>query len=202
MGKLETTLPLAYLITPMLVLQTDQYTEGIVFDSVGNLYFSQTKAGTITVMAPDGQVRIWAEVAGANGHKIDGEGTHIVAAENSVVQLNADGEVIKVIREFDGKPLLYPNDITVDPQGGFYFTDSGDRKSENPTGCVYYVDAVGQISQVATGIAFANGLVLMPIEGRLFVAESWRNRILVYDVLSPGKLGASRVCSRTSSKTG
>lgn len=58
MGKLETTLLPAYLITPMLVLQTDQYTEGIVFDNAGNLYFSQTKAGTITVMAPDGQVRI------------------------------------------------------------------------------------------------------------------------------------------------
>lgn len=78
MDKLETTLPPAYLITPMLVLQTDQYTEGIVFDSVGNLYFSQTKAGTITVMAPDGQVKIWASVAGANGHKIDSEGTHII----------------------------------------------------------------------------------------------------------------------------
>ncbi len=202
MDKLETTLPPAYLITPMLVLQTDQYTEGIVFDSAGNFYFSQTKAGTITVLAPDGQVRIWAFVAGANGHKINSQGTHIVAAENSVVQLNADGEVRNVIREFDGKPLLYPNDITVDPQGGFYFTDSGDRKSENPTGCVYYVDAVGHISQVATGIAFANGLVLTPEGGQLFVAESWRNRILVYDVRSPGKLGASRIFADLPVKQG
>ncbi len=145
---------------------------------------------------------IWAFVAGANGHKINSQGTHIVAAENSLVQLDADGEVRNVIREFDGKPLQYPNDITIDPQGGFYFTDSGDRKSKNSTGCVYYVDSVGHISQVATGIAFANGLVLTPEGGQLFVAESWRNRILVYDVLEPGKLGAQRVCAELPVKQG
>jgi gluconolactonase len=202
MNKLETTLPPAYMITPMLVLQTQHYTEGIVFDNAGNLYFSETKAGTITVLTLDGQERIWAFVAGANGHKIDSQGTHIVAAENSLVQLDANGEVRNVIGEFDGKPLQYPNDITVDPEGGFYFTDSGDKKSEKPTGCIYYVDSVGHISQVATGIGFANGLALTSDRQRLFVAESWRNRILVYDVLSPGKLGVQRIFAELPVKQG
>ncbi|MBF2067279.1 MAG: SMP-30/gluconolactonase/LRE family protein [Calothrix sp. C42_A2020_038] len=202
MDKFETMLLPAYLITPMLVLETEHYTEGIVFDSMGNLYFSQTKAGNITVLAPDGEERIWASVAGANGHKIDAQGTHIVAAEKSLVKLDANGEVIEVIREVDGKALLYPNDITIDPEGGFYFTDSGDRNSEKSTGCVYYVDAVGHISQVATEIAFANGLVLTHDRKQLFVAESWRNRILVYNVLSPGNLGVKRIFAELPTKQG
>ena len=65
----ETTLPPAYLVTPIKVLQAEKYTEGVVFDREGNLYFSQTKAGTITVLAADGSRRIWSQVKGANVQK-------------------------------------------------------------------------------------------------------------------------------------
>ncbi|KYC40886.1 hypothetical protein WA1_25030 [Scytonema hofmannii PCC 7110] len=71
--------------------------------------------------------RLWAKLEAANGHKIKPDGTHIVAAKHSVVQLDANDNLLKVIAsEFNGKPLKYPNDITIDEQGGFYFTDSGD----------------------------------------------------------------------------
>lgn len=182
------TLPPAYLITPQKVLQTDQYTEGVVFDRKGNLYFSQTKVGTITVLATDGSLKLWAQVKGANGHKIMPDGTHIVAAQNSVIQLDENGKLLKVIaKEFNGKPLQYPNDITLDPQGGFYFTDSGDSNIQQPNGTVYYINAAGKINFVVTGLAYANGLLFTSDRKRLFVSESNKNRILVYDVLSQGK---------------
>lgn len=199
----EVTLPPAYLITPMKVLHSDKYTEGVVFDREGNLYFSQTKAGTITVLAADGTYRLWARVEGANGHKIMPDGTHIVAAKNSVVQLDTNGKLLKVVaKEFNGKPLQYPNDITIDPQGGFYFTDSGDSNLQNPNGAVYHVDPAGKINSVVTGLAYANGLVLTPDRKHLFVSESNRNRVLVYDVLSPGKLGPQKVFARLPVKRG
>ena len=111
----QTTLPPAYLNTPMMVIQSDNYTEGITFDRQGNLYFSQTKPGTITVLTPDGFSRVWATVPGANGHKIMPDGTHIVAAQNSVLQLDTNGKLLKVVaKEFNRKPLRYPNDITVE----------------------------------------------------------------------------------------
>ncbi|WP_313954428.1 SMP-30/gluconolactonase/LRE family protein [Anabaena subtropica] len=176
-------------------MQSDKYTEGVVLDNDGNLYFSQTQAGTITVLTPDGIQRIWAKVPGANGHKIMPDGTHIIAAKNSVVQLDADGKLLKVVaKEFDGKPLQYPNDITINPEeGGFYFTDSGNSNPQIPNGAVYYVDTVGKINSVVTGLAFANGILLTHDRQRLFVAESNRNRILVYDLISPGKVGAQKV---------
>lgn len=199
----EATLPPAYLITPILVLQSDKYTEGVVFDRKGNLYFSQTKAGTITVLAADGSRRIWAKVDGANGHKIMPDNTHIVAAKNSVVQLDANGKLLKVVaKEFKGKPLQYPNDVTIDPQGGFYFTDSGDSNPQNPNGTVYHVDTTGKINQVVTGLAFANGLLLTPDRKQLFVNESNRNRVLVYDVLSQGLVGPQKVFALLPVKQG
>ncbi|MBO3459390.1 SMP-30/gluconolactonase/LRE family protein [Aetokthonos hydrillicola Thurmond2011] len=195
-------LPPAYVVAPIQVLQSDKYSEGVVFDDQNNLFFSQTKAGTITVLAPDGsRPRIWARVPGANGHKIMPDGTHIVAAKNSVVQLDANGKLLKVVaKEFKGKPLIYPNDLTLDTRDGFYFTDSG--STETPNGSVYYVDSTGKINSVATGIAFANGIVLTPNGKQLFVAESNKNRVLVYDVLSPGKVGSQKVFSNLPVKQG
>lgn len=190
----QETLPAAHTISPEKVLQSHKYSEGIVFDRQGNFYFSQTKVGTITIVSPDGSSRIWAKVQGVNGHKILPDGSHIVAAKNSVLQLDANGNPLKIIADrFNGKPLIYPNDITVDPQGGFYFTDSGDSNPQNPNGAVYYVDAAGKLNQVASGLAFANGIVLTPDRQRLFVSESNKNIVAVYNVLAPGKLGEKKV---------
>jgi gluconolactonase len=190
-------LPLASAVSPQQVLKSDRYNEGIVFDRQGNFYFSQTKAGTITIVSPDGSSRIWAKVEGANGHKILPDGTHIVAAKNAVVQLDADGKILKTVaKKFDDKALIYPNDITVDPQGGFYFTDSGNPTPQKPNGAVYYVDAGGKLNQIASKIAFANGIILSSDRKRLFVSESNRNRILVYKVTKPGQLEQKQVFAR------
>ncbi|MBR8833769.1 MAG: SMP-30/gluconolactonase/LRE family protein [Stigonema ocellatum SAG 48.90 = DSM 106950] len=192
------------MVSPTQVLQSDKYSEGVVIDRQGNLYFSQTKGGTITVLPANGtRPRIWAKVPGANGHKIMPDGTHIVAAKNSVVQLDANGKNLKVVaKEFNGKPLIYPNDVTIDPKGGFYFTDSGSPDSQVANGSVYYVDSAGKISSIATGLAFANGLVLTPDRKQLFVDESSKNRVVVYDVLSPEKVGPQKVFADLPVKQG
>jgi gluconolactonase len=191
----ESRLPPAYVITPLPVLQSDKYSEGVVVDREGNVYFSQTKAGTITLLKPNGESQVWAQVPGANGHKILSDGTHIVAAQNSVVQLDANGKLIKVVADsYEGKPLVYPNDITIDREArGLYFTDSGNPDPQTPNGKVYYVDSKGKINSVITGVAFANGIILSPDGRRLLVSESNRNRILEYEVLSPGKVGSQKV---------
>ena len=201
----EALLPPAYLVSPTQVLQSDKYSEGVVIDRQGNLYFSQTKAGTITVLnANDRRSRIWAKVPGANGHKIMPDGTHIVAAQNSVVQLNSNGTNLKVIaKEFNGKPLVYPNDVAIDSTNtGFYFTDSGSPDPKIANGALYYVNSFGKINSVATGLAFSNGLVLTQDHKRLFVDESNKNRVLVYDVLSTGKVGPQKVFATLPTKQG
>ncbi|MEH2406077.1 SMP-30/gluconolactonase/LRE family protein [Nostoc sp.] len=199
----NTTLPPADIIKPIEVLRSQKYSEGVVVDGEGNLYFSQTKAGTITILPPNGTPRLWAKVEGANGHKIMSQGIHIVAAKNSVVKLDANGQIIKVVaKKFNGKTLQYPNDITIDQQGGFYFTDSGNSNSQTPNGAVYYVSPTEKISQVVNGLAFANGIVLTPDRKRLFVAESNKNRILEYNVRSPGKVESQKVFAELPLKQG
>ena len=85
--------------------------------------------------------------------------------------------------------IRWPNDITLDGAGGFYFTESLRHE-----GAVIHVDAEGEARVFARDIDFANGLVLSPDGTSLYVAESYTNRILIIDVESPGKpAGAARL---------
>lgn len=183
-------------ITPIELLRTNDYSEGIVQDHFLNLYFSHGKI--ITKMKPDGSgAVVWAETGEPNGHKILGDQSHLVcdASRHAVLHLDASGkELAPASTESEGQPLRGPNDLTIDiPNGGFYFTDPGGSDDKNPIGTVHYVDRTGKTFTVASGLAFPNGIVLRPDGRTLLVAESKKNRILSYPVLAPGKLGPMTV---------
>ncbi len=52
------------------------------------------------------------------------------------------------------------------------------------------------------GLAFPNGIVLRPDGKTLLVAESKKNRILLYEVVSPGKVGPLKVFADLPEKKG
>jgi len=111
-----------------------------------------------------------------------------------VLHLSADGTLLDpASTTCDGKPLRGPNDLTLDtPNGGFYFSDPGGSDEKNSIGTVHYVDRDGKTHLVDSGLAFPNGIVLTPGK-KLLLAESKHNRVLKYDVLSPGKVGPRSV---------
>ncbi|MBX6312939.1 MAG: SMP-30/gluconolactonase/LRE family protein [Isosphaeraceae bacterium] len=188
-------LPAEKEVKPVEVFRTGDYSEGVVVDHQGDLYFSHGKI--ITKIRPDGShAETWAETGAPNGHKILADGTHLVcdASQHAVLRLDADGKLMApASKESDGQPLRGPNDLTLDPNGGFYFTDPGGSGREKPIGTVHYVDREGMTRTVASGLAFPNGIVLRPGGKELLVAESQKNRILAYPVLAPGRLGAAKV---------
>ena len=187
------------------VVEVPGYSEGVVFDRAGNAYISDTINGAIHRVTPDGRASVWATTGAPNGHKVLGDGTHLVCdgKERAVLRLDADGKLLgKASSEYGGRPLRSPNDLTLDPRsGGFYFTDPGGSSRENPIGTVHYVDARGKTHLVAEGLAFPNGIVLRP-DGRLLVAESHYNRVLIYEVLAPGKVGPMRVFATLPTREG
>ena len=196
-------LPEADSIQPVEIVRTDDYSEGVVIDYDGNIYFSHEKV--ITVVTPEGEDRVWAETGQPNGHKILADGTHLVcdASHHAVLHLDAEGNMMEpASKECDGKPLRGPNDLTLDPEGGFYFTDPGGSGISDPIGTVHYVDPSGKTHLVTGGLAFPNGIVLTADRQRLLVAESQKNRILLYEVLSPGKVGPMQVFADLPTKEG
>jgi gluconolactonase len=198
-------LPAANDVKPVEVVKTGDYSEGVVVDHDGNLYFSHGKI--ITKTAPDGSnPTTWAESGSPNGHKILADGTHLVcdASRHAILHLDANGkELAPASTESEGKPLRGPNDLTLDTaNGGFYFTDPGGSDEKNQIGTVHYVDNAGKTHTVASNLAFPNGIVLRPDGKELLVGESKENRILSFTVLAPGKLGNATVLVDLPAKEG
>jgi len=195
-------LPLALLA--LTVATSDTFTEGPVFDSAGNIYFSNRTS--ILKLAPDGQLSTWLHDPGAgfNGHKILPDGTHLICAakRSAVLRYSQDARPLGAAStECEGKPLRAPNDITLDPRGGFWFTDPGGSR-EAPIGTVHYVGIDGVTRLAAGGMRVPNGLVLTHDNKFLYVSETVPNRILRFPVVAPGKLGPMEIFATLPSRVG
>jgi gluconolactonase len=185
------------------IAEVPGYSEGVVIDRDGAIYISDVYNGTIYRIGADGAAKEWAKTGAPNGHKIQADGTHLVCdgSRRAVLHLDSAGKIMgEASSEYDGKPLRSPNDLTLDPRGGFYFTDPGGSSLKNPIGTVHYVDAQGKTHLAADGLAFPNGIVLRPDGKTLLVGESHYNRILSYEVVSPGKLGKMTVFANLPTK--
>jgi gluconolactonase len=177
------------------MFRVPKYCEGVCFDHMGRGYISW--GNTITRFELDGKHAPWAETGAPNGHKILADGTHLVcdASQHAVLHLSAAGQPLPhASQECAGKPLRGPNDLTLDTaNGGFYFSDPGGSSLEKPIGTIHYVDKAGKTTLLAGGLCFPNGIVLTPNGKELLLAESQKNRVLVYEVTAPGKIGEAKV---------
>jgi gluconolactonase len=175
-------------VRPVELLRTDDYSEGPVVDREGNLYFSHGQS--ITRVATDSSASEWAHTPAPNGHKILPNGEHLVCdgQRHAVLRLDPTGREIGVAAagHVGELTILTPNDLTLDPEGGFYFSDSVPE-----TGAIFFVTAEGEKKLVAGNIDFANGVTLSADRKRLYVAESLKNRILVLDLEAPGVAAGS-----------
>jgi gluconolactonase len=195
-------LPAADTVKTVELFRVPNYCEGVCFDHDGNGYISWGKS--ITKFSLDGKNAVWTETGAPNGHKILDDGTHLVcdASQHAVLHLAADGKQLEpASKECDGKPLRGPNDLTLDtPNGGFYFSDPGGSSIDNLIGTIHYVDKAGKTTLLDDGLAFPNGIVLTPDGKKLYLAESQKNRVLVYDVTAPGKVGEPKVFAELPAK--
>ncbi len=196
---------------PRLLLRTEHYTEGVVVDPAGTVFFSMTGIGTISRFDPGtAAAEVWAHVPAANGHTIEPSGSHVVMSSvGALLRLDASGRATAVVASHvAGRWLTYPNDVALDPfRGGFYITDSGYKATPttipaDPQGRVYRADADGRVREVAGALAYANGIALSPDGNVLYVGESVAHRIWSYAVLANGTLGSRTLLAQTPQTPG
>ncbi|MCK8783798.1 SMP-30/gluconolactonase/LRE family protein [Roseomonas sp. NAR14] len=103
----------------------------------------------------------------------------------------ATGAVTVLYERCGERPLRGPNDIVLDGQGGFWFSDLGKvRARDRDHGGVYWAALDGsRIVEAAFPIAGgANGIGLSPDGRTLYVAETETGRLWAWDVEGPGAL--------------
>jgi sugar lactone lactonase YvrE len=110
-------------------------------------------------------------------------------------------------REPDGSLVTYAdlksthiedwNEIVVDQRGNAYVNGGGFSDS----GSIVLVTPDGLVRQVADGIAFPNGMAVMPDNSTLVVAESYANKLTAFDIAADGSLSNRRVWADLGSGT-
>ncbi|HNR69520.1 MAG TPA: SMP-30/gluconolactonase/LRE family protein [bacterium] len=112
----------------------------------------------------------------------------------AILRLAPTGESEIIADGFQGERFRRPNDLAFDPQGNLYFSDPNRYGAEEPDGVVYRIDRLDrQVTPAATGLDFPNGLAFSADGRQLFVCESGKQRILVFDLGDDGELTNQRV---------
>ena len=161
------------------------YTEGPAIDESGNFYFTALSGGFIGKIDSRGTYTKWATGMCPNGQVILKNGEHWFcdSLDAGVSRYTSEGDflgyLIKGICDDNG--IQAPNDLILDSVNNLYFTDS-----VRTEGKVFFQSADGRRRVVAKNIDYANGLALSLDEKYLYVAESYRNRILIIELSEPG----------------
>lgn len=185
-------------IEPLKTVVTGlRFTEGPASDPAGNLYFTDIPANRIMVLRPDGKLEVFLENSKAANGLVYRFG-QLYACQGrapAVSTVNLKTKVVTpIVAEFGGKPLNAPNDLTVDSQGGVYFTDPlfGEGVLTQGLMGVYYTTAKGETERLVGNLPWPNGIALSPDEKTLYVLPTGDPWLRAYDVLKPGVLGPER----------
>jgi gluconolactonase len=173
-------LPEPKTIRPKIMLDLDFYTEGPVATHDGVIFYTDL-AGKGIYRYQNGKAILWAKGDRPNGQALLANGDHLVCDSSSsrVIRYDREGKLLEEVSpgQISGNKINCPNDIAIGSKTGFYFTDS-----VRHNGGVYFVGWDGKAFAVADGIDFPNGIVYIEEEGLLFIAESFKNRILKIDL--------------------
>jgi gluconolactonase len=175
------------------------FTEGPVWDPHGFLYVSDEILNKIFRVYPDGHKETLIELGNPDGNTFDRE-FHLLDCASvlrAIIQVDPDGHYKVLADHFEGKKLNTPNDIVIGPDGAIYFTNptldlTKDQIQEIPYQGVYRLDAQGGMQLLIKDMAQPNGLAFSPDGKRLYVDDSERKDIRVYDVLPGGKVANGR----------
>jgi gluconolactonase len=147
---------------------------------------------------------------GSNGLTFDPQGrlTLCQHGDRRVSRREADGTMVPLATQFEGKRLNSPNDLVFDAQGALYFTDPPyglpgtfkDPAKELPFQGVYRVARDGKITLLTQELEAPNGLAFSPDYRTLYVANSQKEKPvwMAYPVKADGSLGAGRVFADSS----
>ena len=171
-------------------------TEGPIALPDGSVVFAETNASRITRIDKDNNVSTFLEnTNGSNGLAFDSRGRLIsvqtTPGRTRVGVVYPKGSETTLADNVQGRP----NDLTVNKQGGVYFTvpaaiaQPGGAPPATPfVPAVFYIAPGGTAVKVADGIELPNGILLSRDERTLYLNNTRGEYLLAFDVQPDGQL--------------
>ena len=179
-----------------------KFTEGPLWERHGFLLFSDIVTDTIYKWTADGKISRFRHPAGhPNGNTLDREGRLITAShDRRLSRTEKDGTLNTLAERYEGKRLNSPNDVVVKSDGSIYFTDPpyGINKEQEELGFygVYRLAPNKTLTLLTKDFVRPNGLAFSPDESKLYVSDSEKGHIRVFQVKPDGTLSNGRVFAK------
>ncbi|MES9539272.1 MULTISPECIES: SMP-30/gluconolactonase/LRE family protein [unclassified Actinomadura] len=161
----------------------------------GRLYFSDWTAGEVVAVGLDGAAEVVARVKSlplCTAWLPDGRLVIVSSGDGRLLRREPDGSLAAHAElgrpgwndiVADGRGDIYVNRVNFDPMAG----------EDIEPGTVALVRADGSVREVADDIAFPNGMAVTPDDSTLIVADSYRSRLMAFDIGADGDLSGRRV---------
>lgn len=178
-----------------------EFTEGPVWDKSGFVWVSDEVLNKIYRLYPDGHREEVISLGDPDGNTYDREHRLIDCASvlRAIIRLSKDGKNYTILADhYQGKRFNSPNDVVLGPDGAFYFTDptldlSKGAAQEIPFQGVYRLDKNGTVTLLTKDLTQPNGLAFSPDGKYLYIDDSEKKNIRVYQFHSDGTISNGRI---------
>jgi gluconolactonase len=170
-----------------LVGEGYNFTEGIVANAAGEVFFQDIPNAKTYKIGLDGKVNLLPfDSKRASGTSFASDGKMIT------ITSGWGGYPVKQVITYDKdlKPTVWAdslggNDILIAKNGNIYLTQPDGREKPSK---IYLIRPNGEKIIVDEGIKFANGLCLTPDQTQLLITESTSHWVWIYQIQPDGKL--------------
>jgi len=180
------------------------FTEGPTSDAAGNVFFTDQPNDRILKWSVDGRLTTFLQPAGrSNGMYFDKKGNLIACADekNELWSIAKDGKSTVVWKDYGGKKLNGPNDVSVHPNGSLYFTDPyyqrpwwSHKELPQDGQHVYRLSADRKkLVRVTQDLQQPNGIIGTRDGKTLYVADIKAGKTYGYDIEPDGSLAGKRL---------
>jgi gluconolactonase len=103
--------------------------------------------------------------------------------KGKILRISPDGKIEVFADGYKKEKFNRPNDLTFDKNGNLFFTDPKSYDKNILDGRIFLVDAnTKEVILVEDSLAFPNGINISPIDGKLYVCESAKQKIFRYTI--------------------
>ena len=193
---------------PTPVVQGFKFTEGPVWLNDGHLIWSDILGDTIFELKGGKAIPYLKPSHRAIGNTLDPQGRLVSCHQETrnVTRREKNGSTTILASTYLGKRFNSPDDVVVRSDGTIFFTDPSfglpASKKEQPLDGVYRISPEGKIDLVVKDFAKPNGLAFSPDEKLLYINDTVRQQIYVFDVSKPGDLSNERIFVYTTGELG
>jgi gluconolactonase len=179
-----------------------QQPEGPVWKDGVGLLFSDIARSIIYAWTPgDSTTKIYLQPSdSSNGLTMDLQGRLILTQmlDRRVSRQEFDGTITPLASTYNGKRFNSPNDVVVKSDGSIFFTDpdfnvpGGKNNKELTFQGIYRISLSGNLTLLDSSLALPNGICFSPDEKYLYVNDSQKRIIYVWDVVNDSTISGKR----------